>query len=246
MATILCVDDDTYLIDLLRYGLTREGFDMVSIHTGREALRLLQRQGNRIDLVILETTLPDMDGLHMLATLRTFSQAPVVVATARSRPEDIIAGFESGADDYVVKPFSMDVLVNRVKAVLRRTPTRSAPTRASAQHYRIGSAIFAAGTDDVVSPTMTIHLTPTESRVLRLLFAHEGQALPTEHILEHIRGHNSSGNIGVVKTYIRNLREKIGRLPGSPQPIRTLPGLGYVAYQTDENGDALPSEGSAQ
>ncbi len=244
VAKILLVDNDAYLADLLCYALAREGFDIAAANTGREALRLVQAEGT--DLVILDVAMPDMDGFRLLAALRAVSQAPVVVLTDRSRDEDVIAGFENGADDYVVKPFNMQVLVNRVKAVLRRTGARPAQPQSGAHTYRVGSAVFDPAAYDLLSPTMTVHLTPTEGRVLGLLLMHEGQAFSAERILEHIRGYNTSSSASVIKTHIRHLREKIALLPDRPQPIRTLPGLGYAAHQIDENGETLAQADSTQ
>ncbi len=244
MAKILLVDDDAYLTDLLCYALGREGFDVAAANTGREALRVVQT--GETDLVILDVTLPDTDGFRLLAALRAVSQAPVVVLTDRARDEDVIAGFENGADDYVVKPFNMQVLVNRVKAVLRRSGARPSQPQAGTHTYRIGSAVFDPATCDLVSPTMTIHLTLTEGRVLGFLLTREGQAFSAERILERIRGYNTSSSASVIKTHIRHLREKIALLPDKPQPIRTLPGLGYAAYQIDENGEAQARAKGAQ
>ncbi len=239
MAKILCVDDDAYLTDLLRYALSREGFEVSTASSGREALRLVQSKG--IDLVILDVNIPDMNGFRVLAALRTFSQAPVVMLTARSQDEDIVAAFSSGADDYVVKPFSMQVLIKRVSAVLRRTQTRPLQTTMPGQSYRIGSALFDSEAHEIVSPVVSVRLTPTEGRILHLLLMHEGQVFSAERIMEHIWGYNTNSNVGVIKTHIRHVREKICRLPDSPQPIRTLAGLGYMAHQIDENGAILAS-----
>ncbi len=126
MTTILCVDDDPDLTDLLRYGLGRAGFAVASAPTGHAGLH--QARAEPIDLVILDLDLPDMDGFRLLAALRAPAPLPVILLTARARDEDVIAGLEQGAADYVTKPFSMQVLLARVSAVLRRAPTR--PTQA--------------------------------------------------------------------------------------------------------------------
>lgn len=239
MAKVLCVDDDAYLTDLLRYALSREGFEVATANTGREALRLAQGKG--VDLVILDVNIPDMNGFRVLAALRAFSQVPVVMLTGRSQDEDIVAGFGSGADDYVVKPFSMQVLLKRVSAVLRRTQTRTIQTTMPGQTYRIGSAVFDSEAHELVSPTVSLRLTPTEGRILHLLLMHEGQVLSAERIMEHIWGYNTNSSVSVIKTHIRHVREKICRLPDCPQPIRTLAGLGYTAHQIDESGAILAS-----
>lgn len=245
MAKILCVDDDQYLTDLLRYALAREGFEVLMAHTGREALRLLRSEG--LDLIILDVNIPDMNGFKVLSSLRTFSQVPVVMLTARAQDEDIIAGFGQGADDYVAKPFSVQVLINRVKAVLRRAKPSSEKLPAGGAAYRIKGSFFDAELNEIVAPNeLRVKLTPTESRILHLLFLHEGQVLSAERIMERIWGYDSESDVNVIKTHIRHLREKIGSLPGSPQPIRTLPGVGYVVNQTDENGQIYTPEGPTQ
>jgi len=237
MAKILCVDDDQYLTDLLRYALAREGFEVRMAHTGRDALRLIRSES--LDLIILDVNIPDMNGFKVLSSLRTFSQIPVVMLTARSQDEDIIAGFGQGADDYVAKPFSVQVLINRIKAVLRRAKPQPEQLPAGSSTYQIQGAVFDAELNEIVGQDVRVRLTPTESRILHLLFLHEGQVLSAERIMERIWGYDSESDVNVIKTHIRHLREKISSLPHSPQPLRTLPGVGYVINQTDEHGQIL-------
>ena len=237
MAKILCVDDDQYLTDLLRYALAREGFEVRMAHTGRDALRLIRSES--LDLIILDVNIPDMNGFKVLSSLRTFSQIPVVMLTARSQDEDIIAGFGQGADDYVAKPFSVQVLINRIKAVLRRAKPQPEQLPAGSSTYQIQGAVFDAELNEIVGQDVRVRLTPTESRILHLLFLHEGQVLSAERIMERIWGYDSESDVNVIKTHIRHLREKISSLPESPQPLRTLPGVGYVINQTDEHGQIL-------
>jgi len=237
MAKILCVDDDQYLTDLLRYALAREGFEVRMAHSGRDALRLIRAES--LDLIILDVNIPDMNGFKVLSSLRTFSQIPVVMLTARSQDEDIIAGFGQGADDYVAKPFSVQVLINRIKAVLRRAKPQPEQLPAGSATYQIQGAVFDAELNEIVGHEVRVRLTPTESRILHLLFLHEGQVLSAERIMERIWGYDSESDVNVIKTHIRHLREKISSLPESPQPLRTLPGVGYVINQTDEHGQIL-------
>lgn len=245
LAKILCVDDDPYLLDLLRYALAREGFEVVTAGTGREALRLLR--GEELDLAILDVNLPDTNGFKVLASLRASSTLPVVMLTARAQDEDIVAGFGEGADDYVGKPFNVQVLVTRVRAVLRRAQAQTAIAGAGAPNalvgvgvgYQVGGAMFAPETNEVVGDGVRVRLTQTEGRILGLLFAHEGQVLAAGVIMERLWGYESESDVNVIKTHIRHLRAKIDRLPGTPQPIRTLPGVGYMAVQTDKDGKIL-------
>lgn len=231
MTTILCVDDDPYLTDLLCYGFGRAGITVVTAHTGRDGLRQL-RQGRTapIDLVLLDVTIPDMDGFTVLTALRAVSSVPVIMLTARHLEQDVLTGLEHGADDYVPKPFSMQVLVTRVQAVLRRAEARRAPVvRTDARVYEIAGAVLESDTNDVVGPDGTrVRLTPTESRIVQLLVEHEGQVLSAERIMERLWDYSSESSVNVIKTHIRHVREKLVHLPGSPQPIRTHPGAGYV------------------
>ncbi len=236
MARILCVDDDRYLTDLLRYGLTHAGFEVTTAATGREGLRLAR--AGPVDLVILDVNMPDMNGFAVLAALRAFSTIPVIMLTARNKDEDVIAGIDGGADDYVAKPFSMQVLVTRVEAVLRRGAAPAAPAApADDRVYEIAGAILEPETNDLVAADGTrVRLTPTESRILQLLLAREGQALSGERIMSSIWGDTNDSNIGVVKTHVRHLREKIERLPGHQRPIHTLSGIGYMVRSRDATG----------
>jgi len=244
MSKVLCIDDDHYLTDLLRYGLTRANFDVATTNSGREGLRLVRVE--RFDLVILDVNIPDMNGFKVLTALRTFSAIPVIMLTARAQDEDIIAGFGEGADDYVAKPFSMQVLVTRVKAVLRRGMMRTIePVEiATRQAYHVAGAVLDTETNELTAEgaegegEARVRLTPTESRILQLLLAHEGQVLSAERIMERIWGYNSASDVNVIKTHIRRLREKMLQLPGAPQPIRTLPGVGYALNDRGQ-GDAI-------
>ena len=237
MATILCVDDDTYLTDLLCYALSQAGFTTLTAHSGHEALRLAR--GASVSLILLDVGLPDMDGLAVLAALRAVSRAPVVLLSARMEHAQIVAGFEHGADDYVAKPFSMQVLISRLQAVLRRAqphlealpPPTPAPTPPPARRntFRLGRASFDADLHEISDHPMRVRLTPTENCILQLLLAHEGQVLPSDRIRDRIWGETGLGCSTALKTHIRHLREKLDFLPDGARIIQTVPSIGYVA-----------------
>ena len=233
MPTILCVDADPYQTDLLRYGLARAGFDIVSAGTGREGLQ--RARTAPVDLVVLDVDIPDRDSAAALIALCARTTIPVIMLTARARDEDIIAGFDQGADDYVVKPFNMQVFVLRVQAVLRRAGARSSGhvDKTTGRTYRVAGALFDAHTHELAADGMRVRLTPTESRILALLLGHAGQVLTAARIMECVWGHTSESDVNVIKTHVRHLREKIAMLPGSPRPIRTIPGVGYAAPRGD-------------
>lgn len=238
MPTILCVDDDPNLTDLVRYGLARAGFAVLTAGTAHEGLRRARTEP--IDLVIFDAAGPDRGSATALVALCARRAIPVIMLTDRARDEDIIAGFDRGAADYVVKPFNMQVLVLRVQAVLRHAaPTRgemerTAGHRAAARMYRIGGARFDADTHELTAGDgARVRLTPTESRILAVLLAHAGQALGGERIMACVWGHDSASDVNVIKTHVRHLREKLATLPGSPRPIRTVPGVGYTTLKGD-------------
>jgi two-component system, OmpR family, KDP operon response regulator KdpE len=226
VASILCVDGDQYLMDLLRYALEREGFKVLLARTGREALSAVRRE--KVNLVVLESTLPDMAGLTVLSVLRGFSRVPVIMLASSMPEEDVIAILQRGADDYVAKPFSVQVLINRITAVLRRVrgPRQPLPRRGAV--YHAGDFIFDSGLNEVLSQGVHIKLTPTECCILHLLFLHTGHPLSAERIMEYVWGDDRARKIAVVKTHIKRLRRKIKTLPHSPEAIVTVPHAGYM------------------
>jgi len=233
--TILCVDDDPNLTDLLRYGLARAGFDVVTAGTSHEGLQ--RARTVPVDLVILDVNSPDRDTARGIVALCARTTIPVIMLTTRARDEDIIAGLEQGADDYVVKPFNMQVLVLRVQAVLRRAVARTSRgvDKTAGRTYRVGGALFDADTHELTAlGEMRVRLTPTESRILTLLLVHGGQVLAAARIMECVWGHPSESDVNVIKTHVRHLRAKIATLPGSPHPIRTVPGVGYALPPTGD------------
>jgi len=158
---------------------------------------------------------------------------PVILLTARAHDKDVIAGLEQGAADYVTTPCSMQVLLARISAVLRRIPARttqsveSAPAQAPAS--AVAGALLDTDTNELRAPDGTrVRLTPTQSRILQLLLAHKGQALSGAHILGRLGGDTPDRDVNVIKTHVHHLRAKIARLPGRPQPIRTLANGGYL------------------
>src|SRR5579871_2631906 len=148
MSKILCVDDDVYLSDLLRYALSRDGHAVQIVHRGADALQILKV--DLPDAVLLDVTLPDMDGFTLCTRLRNTYRLPVILLTARHADEDMIMGFKEGADDYVTKPFNMQVLLYRLRAVLRRSRPDSAGTDTLTLTYRLGDALFSTKHNEIL------------------------------------------------------------------------------------------------
>jgi DNA-binding response OmpR family regulator len=194
-------------------------------HTGAAALRAVQAR--RPDLVIADVNLPDIEGFKLCAQLREHYHLPVILLTARNMDDDVLAGFDHGAQDYVAKPFSMRVLTCRVEAVLRRVSPTSAERRVT-RLLRLHSGWFDTELQQVSGNGVTVKLTATESRILELLLSNAGQVLSAERIMDELWDEESDTYASVVKTHIRYLRSKLSAVFGGLTVIETVRGLGYT------------------
>jgi two-component system OmpR family response regulator len=227
---VLCVDDDPYLTDLLSYALTRQGHKVQLAASGSQGL--LAALADRPDLALLDGKLPDMDGFELCTRLRTSLRIPVIMLTARGADEDILSGFANGADDYVTKPFSMQILMSRVEAVLRRSRANHAPAHAVTTLHRLGSGMFNAQTNEVSGPRGKVKLTRSEARILLQLLCHQGQILSAEQLLVRVWGHETESDASVIKTHIRHIRSRLAEATGDADLIQTVRGLGYSLRQS--------------
>ncbi|GAA0352448.1 response regulator transcription factor [Actinoallomurus spadix] len=219
---VLVVDDEPYLADLVATALRYEGFEPALAGTGAEALA--QVAVLRPDLIVLDVMLPDGSGLDTCRRLRREGcEAPVVFLTARDATEDKIAGLTVGGDDYVTKPFSLEELIARIRAVLRRTrrPGRADPARIGFADLEIDEDAY-----EVSRGGTPLELTPTEYKLLRYLVINAGRVLSKRQILDHVWDYDFGGNDGVVQTYISYLRRKVDAV--DPPLIHTVPRVGYV------------------
>ena len=173
------------------------------------------------DIALVDVQLPDGCGFSVCSRLRFDLGIPVLLLTARSSDTDVIAGFEQGAEDYVTKPFSMQILLLRLRSVLSRAVPKSEASKASKRVFQIGRGLFRVGHNEIVVDGTAHRLTTTEGRILQLLMSHEGQLLSAEQIIEDLWGYDSDTNASVVKTHIRNLRVKLSEALGHGQYIRT-------------------------
>ncbi|NEA38910.1 response regulator transcription factor [Streptomyces sp. SID11385] len=221
---LLVVDDEPAILDVLATSLRFLGYEVAEATTGRAALTAAREGG--FHLVLLDVVLPDLDGFAVVRRLREGGgRVPVVFLTARESPEDIVAGLDLGADDYITKPFRLAEVAARVRAVLRR---REAPTAArvlSCADLELDTATY-----EVRRGGRLVDLSPTEYRLLRHLLAHQGRVLTHGQLLEHVWG-QEGGDPGVVKTYISYLRHKLD----GPRPslIETRRGIGYTLRAPD-------------
>lgn len=222
-ARILIVEDEPAVAEMLRYNFEREGFDAASARDGDEALLAVEEQPP--DLVLLDWMLPGMSGLTVCRQLRKrpHSQSlPIIILTARGEEYDRIAGLESGADDYVVKPFSPSELVARVRAVLRRTRPALAAERLS--H---GDITMELASHRVSRGGRRIHLGPTEYRLLRVFLEQPDRVFSREQLLDKAWGRDVYVELRTVDVHIRRLRKSLGE-HGGADVIRTVRGAGYA------------------
>jgi two-component system OmpR family response regulator len=219
---VLVVDDEPYLADLVATALRYEGFESAVAGTGAEAIS--QVTAFRPDLIVLDVMLPDGSGLDTCRRLRRDGcEAPVVFLTARDATEDKIAGLTVGGDDYVTKPFSLDELIARIRAVLRRT---SRAGDASTARLRFADLEIDEDAYHVSRGGTPLELTPTEFKLLRYLVLNAGRVLSKRQILDHVWDYDFGGNDSVVQTYISYLRRKVDAV--DPPLIHTVPRVGYV------------------
>ncbi|MFO7171719.1 MAG: response regulator transcription factor [Bacillota bacterium] len=218
---ILVVDDEPAIVELVAYNLRREGFDVLTAATGPEALE--KATAEKPDLVVLDLMLPGMDGFAVCRELRKRSEVPVLILSARGDEVDRVVGFELGADDYVVKPFSPRELIARVKAILRRT----APAEASGGRRVFGDLTIDYETYEVTVGGRRVDLTPTEFQILRVLTSRPGRVFSRDELLDRVRGEEFFGDVRTVDVHVRHLRAKIGDDPQNPRYIETVRGVGY-------------------
>lgn len=215
------VDDEVYIRDLVSSALRIAGLEPVTAATGDDAIRMATR--DEPDLVVLDVGLPGMDGFEVCRSLRDAgNQVPVVFLTARDDKEDMLQGFTKGGDDYITKPFSIDELVVRVRAVLRRTRQQTpASTTLTCADLTLDEATMRVARGDE-----PISLSPTEFKLLRFLLRHRDQVVSKAQILDHVWEYDFDGNASVVENYISYLRKKID--DRDPKLIHTVRGFGYV------------------
>jgi two-component system, OmpR family, response regulator ResD len=227
-ATILVVDDEPMVVEVVERYLRREGFNVLAATTGDEALAAATRTGKSPDLVILDVMLPGLRGDDVCRRLREEHGAlmPIILLTARGEERDRIKGLGVGADDYVVKPFSPGELVARVKAQLRRVQMDTTqPARPGV--LQGGDVVLEAADRTCTVRGKPVALTPKEFDLLHELMEHAGAALSRDELLDRIWDEQFFGYPGTVTVHIRRLREKIERDPDLPSHIKTVWGVGY-------------------
>ena len=218
---LLVVEDDPQVLAMLTRALRYEGFEVAAASDGAEAMAALR--SSRPDLLLLDLLLPDADGVELCGRLRDEGDiVPILMLTARDTVSDRVAGFEAGADDYLVKPFSTAELVARVRALLRRARDRPAPTT-----RRVGDLELDATTHEVRRSGRTLRLTRREFDLLALFLDHPGTVLARERLLTEAWGYHSPVETNAIDVYVGYLRRKLEE-GGEPRVIHTVRGVGYV------------------
>jgi DNA-binding response OmpR family regulator len=220
MQRILVIDDDPAVTSLLKRGLSYEGYQVDTAPTGMAGLAVARERPP--DLVILDIMMPGIDGLEVLRRLRAAdARLPVLLLTAKDAPADQVHGLESGADDYVLKPFTFDVLLARVRALLRRQQTEQP------QLLRYADLVLDPAGHRVHRGEREVVLTSLEFRLLEEFLRHRGQVLAKEVLLDRVWGYDFGGNANIAEVYVKQLRQKL-EAAGEPRLIHTLRGAGYV------------------
>ncbi|WP_237195080.1 response regulator transcription factor [Rothia nasimurium] len=229
-AKLLVVDDEPNILELLATSLRFAGFEVVTASNGREALEKAETESP--DLAVLDVMLPDMDGFTVTRKLRSSGRLfPVLFLTAKDDTEDKVTGLTVGGDDYVTKPFSLDEVVARIRAVLRRTQ----PHIEEDSRLRVDDLVLDDDAHEVFRGDREIDLSPTEFKLLRYLMLNPNRVLSKAQILDHVWEYDFNGDASIVESYISYLRRKIDNDQNLPPLIHTKRGVGYLLRTANKN-----------
>jgi DNA-binding response OmpR family regulator len=240
VSRVLVVEDEAHLAQGLRFNLEAEGYAAEVVGNGEEATDRLLEKNEKFDAVVLDIMLPGKDGFSVVSELRAArNYVPVLMLTARGRPEDVLKGFASGADDYLAKPFDLSILLARLQGLLRRSQwTRggqAAPSEARTDAgsvgdfgtFSFGGKTIDFGALELRSGESTIHLTLMESELLRHLVRNDGKIVSRKQILEEVWGLKEDTDTRAIDNFVVRLRRYIEDDPGSPRHLLTVRGVGY-------------------
>jgi DNA-binding response OmpR family regulator len=243
MSNILVVEDEAHIAEGLRFNLEAEGHCVVVTDNGEVALSRLGDEGSRFDAVVLDVMLPGKDGFAVVRELRQVKNyVPVLILTARGRPEDVLAGFEAGADDYLAKPFNLDILIARVESLLRRKQWLRPPDAATAPSAAEEDKTFRFGDNAVDFEQLrlrvgdrTFQLTVMEAELLRFLIANLGHPVSRKAILEKVWNLHEDTDTRAIDNFVVRLRRYIETDPSNPKHVLTVRGIGYQ-FVADSEG----------
>jgi two-component system, OmpR family, KDP operon response regulator KdpE len=224
-ARVLIVEDEPALLRALRIDLRARGYEVQTAGTGRDALALASQRPP--DVVLLDLGLPDGDGTAVITALRGWSRAPVIVLSGRTSAQDKIGALDAGADDYVTKPFAMDELLARLRAVLRRDDAARPAAVVTIGRSRIDLAARTVTRPDPGLEPEPVHLTRTEWRLLEILLRSPGQLIPASRLLAEVWGAGHERHTHYLRFHMAGLRRKLEDDPPRPRHLLTEPGMGY-------------------
>jgi two-component system, OmpR family, KDP operon response regulator KdpE len=234
MTRVLVVDDEPQILRALRINLQARDYEVVTASSGRSALQAAS--DTHPDLVVLDLGLPDVDGVEVVRSLRTWTAVPILILSGRLNSQDKVRALDAGADDYVTKPFNVDELFARVRAVTRRTgePERPEPVRVGdwlvdvedRTARRVGGSTGTAG-DDGADGDDRLHLTPTEWQLLQALVRHPGRLVGQRQLLQQVWGPTYVEQTHYLRQYMKTLRRKLEPDPSRPRHLITEAGMGY-------------------
>jgi len=220
---ILAIEDDAQILRFLRAALLTEEYRLQEATTAAEGMR--EAAARQPDLILLDLGLPDQDGLEVIRRVREFSQAPILVLSARGQERDKIAALDLGADDYVAKPFAVGELMARIRAALRRSSSLALEQPGAV--LRFGNVEVNLDKRVVTVDGEEVHLTPNEYRLLQVLLKHAGKVLTHRQLLNEVWGPNQVEQAQYLRVYVAQLRRKLERDPARPRHLQTEPGVGY-------------------
>ena len=224
MYRILICDDQKDIVNALKIYLTPEGYDLYEAYNGQEAVELCRK--TPMDLILLDVMMPVMDGVTATAKIREFSNAPIILLTAKSETEDKVLGLNVGADDYITKPFVPVEVLARIRSQLRRYSRMDSRTE-DKETLTIGGISLDDRTKSVTVEGEPVSLTPTEYSILHLLMSNPGKVYSTKALYEAVWQEAALGGEGSVAVHIRHLREKIEINPSEPRYLKVMWGQGY-------------------
>lgn len=226
---ILVVDDEKNIVELVKFNLEKEGFEVVCAYNGDEALEVARRE--KPDLIILDIMMPGKSGLDVCRILRAESKVPIIMATAKGEEVDKILGLELGSDDYVTKPFSPRELISRIKAILRRTSDKVI----TENMLQFGELTIDLIKRDVKLKNKPLNLKPKEFDLLKILSTNQGKVFTRDFLLEQLWGYDYLGDTRTVDVHMRRLRQKLEINPAKPLYLKTIHGIGYKFQYGEED-----------
>jgi two-component system alkaline phosphatase synthesis response regulator PhoP len=230
MTKVLVVEDEKHLADGLRFNLEAEGYQVSVAETGEAALEVLSGESPGFDVVVLDVMLPGKDGFTVMSEMRDHGQfIPTLMLTARNHPEDVLKGFAAGADDYLTKPFDLNILIARIHGLLRRRRwlAESAPPPPQKERFVFGDKSVEFDALQLRVREQVFPLTLMEANVLRYLIEHEGKPVSRKNMLENVWGLHEDTDTRAIDNFIVRLRRYIEDDPARPKHLLTVRGVGY-------------------